>query len=204
VKDLLRKTALVLALVVVLGGAADAQNLTTNGEFESNVTGWHLVGRGALAHSGTGYSSSGSLQVSGGLAGGKTQAIAGQCIPSVAPSQNHQFRAQVQVVTGSPEHCRIALFESERSDCRWIELGGEGPRSSPPSTGWFGIGNVMTTAATTRSVEVRLHCANPDGDTGALEVLFDAVVVEPGGFVEWIFGDGFETNNTSAWSATVQ
>ena len=202
-KDLTLRTALVLALAIFLGGAVHAQNLVANGEFESDITGWHLVGRGGLAHGGTGYGSSGSLQVTGGLAGGRTQAVAGQCVASVAPSQSHQFRAQVQVVTGSPEYCRIALFESERTDCRWIELGGENRRTPPASIGWTWMGGAMSTEAATRSVEVRLHCSNADGDTGALEVLFDAVVVDTSGVVEWIFGDGFESNNTSAWSAAV-
>lgn len=195
-----------LALCVfsfLAAGSVHSQNMVANGEFESDVTGWHLVGRGELSPGGPGYNSSGALLVTGGLAGGKTQAIAGQCLTSVAPNQIHQFRVQLKVQTGAPEYCRIALFESDRTDCRWIDLGGQFRRTPPALTGWNWMGNAMTTAGSTRSMEVRLHCANPDGDTGDLEVLFDVVVVQTSGAVAWIFGDDFESNNTSAWSATV-
>jgi hypothetical protein len=62
----------------------------------------------------------------------------------------------------------------------------------------------MTTDPATRSIEARLHCANAEGDTGPLEVLFDAVLVRTSGVVEWIFGDGFETGNTDPWSSAVE
>jgi hypothetical protein len=174
-----------------------------NPAFGSGIAGWHLVGRGTLASSTDGATAPGSLQATGGLAGNATQAVAGQCVSSLSPAQALEFQARVRVVSGSPAYCRIALFESERSDCRWIGLGAE-VRRTAFSGGWDLLaGGSLTTAASTRSVEVRLHCANGAGGLQALVLRFDDIAVTPAGFVAEIFSDGFELGNTSRWSSTV-
>ena len=184
-------------------GVAHSQNLVVNGEFDAGISGWHLVGRGALSHSGDGANSAGALQAEGGLAGNATQAVAGQCITAVSPAQSLNFQAEIRVVSGSPSYCRIALFESEHSDCRWIGLGAEVRRTSF-SGGWDSLhGGTLMTSAGTASVEVRLHCATATGDLQALDVRFDDIVVTPAGPVVTIFADDFETGNTVKWSSTV-
>jgi len=197
------RTIVIFALVFLVTGAARSQNLVANGEFSAGIAGWHLVGRGTLSHSGDGASSAGALQAEGGLAGNATQAVAGQCITPVSPAQILDFQAEVRVVSGSPSYCRIALFESERSDCLWIGLGSEVRRTSF-SGGWDSLlGGTLVTSADTASVEVRLHCAGATGDLQALEVRFDDIVVTPAGSADSIFSDDFETGDTVKWSSTV-
>ncbi len=193
----------ILLISAFLGaGAADAQNLVTNGDFTSGISGWHLVGRGALSHDADGTGSAGSLQAEGGLAGNATQAVAGQCI-SVSASQGYTFRASVRAVSGVPSYCRIALFESERSDCRWLDLGAE-VRRTTFSAGWDDLsGGTILTASGTSSIELRLHCATAEGDQQAILVRFDAVIVEAAAFVTEIFSDDFESGGTANWSSTV-
>lgn len=194
---------MVFGWALLFAAGAETQNLVSNPAFGSGIAGWHLVGRGVLASSTDGAAAPGSLQATGGLAGDATQAVAGQCVSSVSPGQALEFQARVRVVSGSPSYCRIALFESERSDCRWIGLGAE-VRRTAFSGGWDLLsGGSLTTAASTRSVEVRLHCANAIGNRQALEVRFDDIAVTPAGFVAEIFSDGFELGNTSRWSSTV-
>ncbi len=195
--------AAVFGWTLLLAAGAESQNLVSNPAFGSGIAGWHLVGRGALAHNADGAVAPGSLQATGGLAGDATQAVAGQCVSTVSPGQTLQFQARVRVVSGSPAYCRIAIFESERSDCHWIGLGAE-VRRTAFSGGWDLLsGGSLTTAASTRSLEVRLHCANAAGGLQALEVRFDDIAVIPTGFVAEIFSDGFELGNTSRWSSTV-
>jgi hypothetical protein len=185
------------------GAVGDAQNLVANPDFDSGIAGWHLVGRGALTHSTDGAMTPGSLEAAGGLAGNATQAIAGQCLSGVSPGQILDFRARLRVVSGSPSYCRVALFESERDDCRWIALGAE-LRRTAFSGGWDPLsGGSLPMAAGTRSIELRLHCANAAGDLDPLVVHFDDVSVTRAGFVSEIFSDGFELGNTSRWSSTV-
>jgi hypothetical protein len=189
--------------VLLVTGSSRSQNLVANGEFGAGISGWRLVGRAVLSHSSDGANSPGALQAEGGLAGNATQAVAGQCITPVSPAQILDFQAEVRVVGGSPSYCRIALFESERSDCRWIGLGAEARRTSF-SGGWDSLdGGTLTTSAGTASVEVRLHCANATGDQQAIEVRFDDVAVTPTGAVATIFADDFETGDTVKWSSTV-
>jgi len=197
------RTAVVFGVVFVVTGAAHSQNLVANGEFGTGISGWHLVGRGALSHSGDGAISAGALQAEGGLAGNATQAVAGQCIAAVSPAQSLNFQAEIRVVSSSPSYCRIALFESEYSDCRWIGLGAEVRRTSF-SGGWDSLhGGTLITSADTASVEVRLHCTTATGDLQALEVRFDDIVVMSAGPAVTIFADDFETGNTVKWSSTV-
>jgi hypothetical protein len=193
----------ILLISLFLGaGAAEAQNLVTNGDFISGISYWHLVGRGTLSHNTDGTGSTGSLQAEGGLAGNATQAVAGQCIP-VSASKGYRFSASVRAVSGTPSYCRIALFESERSDCRWLELGAE-VRRTTFSAGWEDLaGGTIVTASGTSAIELRLHCATAEGDHQALEVRFDAVVVEAAPFVTKIFSDDFESGGTANWSSTV-
>lgn len=184
-------------------GVAPAADLVVNGDFDSDTTHWRVVGRGILGHSTDGAAAAGSLEGAGGLAGDATHVIAGQCLSPVSGGQTMMFSARVRVVSGAPASCRIALFESNRDDCRWIALGDQ-VRRTTFSGGWDSLtGGSHTTAASTRSVELRLHCATSDGDHGALEVRFDDVLVNTVGPPSTIFNDDFETASTSRWSATV-
>jgi hypothetical protein len=198
------KQIVIPILIAAATAAVDghAQNLVPDGTFDSGIAGWHLVGRGTLAHAtGEGSPTPGSLEVVGGLAGNRTQAIAGYCIASLPLSQDLQFSVRVSPVAGTPAYCRIALFESQYSDCRWIALGGERLRYSF-YIGWTQLPSAhLVTGATTRSVEVRLHCATAEGATGPLKVLFDSVsVVTTSGL---IFADDFESGSTARWSNAV-
>jgi hypothetical protein len=187
-----------IAMTAVWGHASD---LLPDGSFDAGVSGWHLVGRGAIAHAAEGATAPGSLHIEGGLAGNSTQAIAGFCLVSLPPGQDLQFAFKVKIVAGTPTFCRFALFESERSDCLWLSLGAERRR-----TFFFASWNPLVqghllTGGATRSVEVRLHCGTAAGETGPLEVLFDDVhVITSSGL---IFADDLESGNTARWSNTV-
>ena len=196
-------SAAVIAVVSIFAaGAAGAQNLVTNGDFASGISGWHLVGRGTLSPNSDGANSTGSLQAEGGLAGDAMQAVAGQCI-AISPSQGFTFSASVRVATGAPSYCRVALFESERSDCQWLDLGAE-VRRTTFSGGWDGLsGGSLISSTETGSIELRLHCANSVGDRQPLEVRFDTVSVETEAGLLEIFSDDFETGGTGRWSSTL-
>lgn len=194
--------SVVFPAILLVAAATGAQNLVANPDFGSGIAGWHLVGRGALTHSADGGMAPGSLEAAGGLAGNATQAVAGQCLSGASPGQLLDFRVRLRVVSGSPSYCRVALFESERDDCRWIALGAE-LRRTTFSGGWDLLsGGSLPIAAGTRSIELRLHCATAAGDLDPLVVRFDDVSVTRGGFVSEIFSDGFELGNTSRWSST--
>jgi len=194
----------ILVAMSVLGASgASAGDLVSNGEFTTGIADWRPVGRGSLAHSADGANAPGALEIEGGLAGNATQAVGGQCLSPVLPGQALEFGASVRVVSGSPAYCRVALFESAGADCRWIALGSE-IRRTTFSGGWEPVtGGRLTAAAATGSVELRLHCANADGNTTALQVRFDDVVVSTSAGSDLIFADDFETGNTSEWSSVV-
>lgn len=200
--DTFSRIAVILVSVAAAAPICAATDLVPDGSFDSGVGSWHLVGRGTLSHDpAQGSLAPGSMHVVGGLAGNSTHAVAGYCVASLPPNQPLQFSVRVKPLTGTPAYCRIALFESERSDCRWISLGNERRRTSL-YIGWTQLPLAqLVTGADTHSVEVRLHCATADGATGPLEVLFDDVsVVTSSGL---IFADDFESHDTSRWSSAV-
>jgi hypothetical protein len=187
-----------IAMTAVWGHASD---LLPDGGFDAGVSGWHLVGRGSIAHAAEGATAPGSLHIEGGLAGNSTQAIAGYCLASLPPDQNLQVAFKVKIVGGTAAFCRLALFESKRSDCLWLTLSAE-TRRTIFLPGWNPLvrRNVLTGGAT-RSVEVRLHCRTATGETGPLEVLFDDVDITTSSGL--IFADDLESGNTARWSNTV-
>lgn len=192
---------LVLASALICGGAQAAE-LVSNGDFSADTSNWRRVGRGTITHNADGSGGAGSLDAEAGLAGGASHALAGQCISGVSGGQALVFSADLRVTVGSPDYCRIAVFESQGDGCLWITLGSE-VRRTAFSGGWDALsGGSFTTAAATGSLEIRLHCANSDGDTGALEVRFDDVSVDTVGLPSTIFEDDFESDDTSEWSST--
>jgi len=185
----------------MMAASGHASDLLPDGGFDAGIGGWHLVGRGSIAHAAEGATAPGSLHIEGGLAGNSTQAIAGYCLASLPPDQDLQFAFKVKVVGGTAAFCRLALFESERSDCLWLALGAERRRTFF-FVSWNPLvqGHLLTGGAT-RSVEVRLHCGTAAGETGPLEVLFDDVDITTSSGL--IFADDLESGNTARWSRTV-
>lgn len=192
-----------VAIILAVASGSSAADLVANGTFPTDVSGWHLVGRGSLAHAADGATAPGALEIAGGLAGGATQAVAGQCLSPVSPGQTLEYEGSVRVVSGSPAFCRIAVFESTGADCSWIALGAE-IRRTAFSGGWDALaGGSLTPGAGTGSIELRLHCANADGQTAAIDVRFDDVVVSTEALGGVIFSDDFETGNAGRWSSVV-
>ena len=194
-------SSLVLVAVLTCPGA-HAGDLVSNGDFATDTSNWRLVGRGTLQHDADGSDAAGSLDLDSGLAGNASHAIAGQCVSGVSGGQQLSFEASAKSVSGSPAYCRIALFESARDDCLWISLGAESRRTQFFGT-WQNISTGShTTAADTRSIELRLHCASSDGETSAFNVRFDDVTVTTVGLPSTIFMDDFESSDTAEWSST--
>ncbi len=194
-----RHAFLLFALLATAGAPLVAQ--ITNGSFDSDVTGWHLVGRGTIAHTGAdGGAAPGALELTGGLAGNRTQLIAGQCVTVTGGTLTH-WNTALKVVSGNQDFCRLALFESPRADCLGLTLGAELTRSGHNPT-WATSRRSFTTAANTKAVELRLHCATSGGDLSPLVVRFDDVTQDAPPTqspADALFDDGFETGNTGAW-----
>jgi len=185
----------------MIAGWGHASDLLPDGGFDAGIGGWHLVGRGMIAHGADGATTPGSLHIEGGLAGNSTQAIVGYCLASLPPDQDLEFAFKAKIVSGTPAFCRLALFESERSNCLWLELGAEARRTLFLADWNSMIHWHLLTSGATRSVEVRLHCGTAEGETGPLEVLFDDVDITTSSGL--IFADDLESGNTARWSNTV-
>jgi hypothetical protein len=189
---------------LTLLAAAPLQAQLSNVSFDSDIAGWHLVGRGSLQHEGSDghLTANGALRATGGNAGNRTQSVAGQCL-TATPSSSLDVALSFKVETGAPEACRLALFGSSSANCRGLALEHEASIAAPTTAaGWQRATGTFTTAAGTNSLEVRLHCYNGAADQSGLTVLFDDVSVAAGDG-NAIFSDGFETGDTSRWSETV-
>jgi hypothetical protein len=196
--------ATVAFVVVILAPSAWGQNLVANPDFATDVAGWSPglnatidwspLDAGAAPGSGSGLVT--NLSTTSNEASG-----ARHCIGGISAGIFYLSSAEVLVPSGQSETGKADLLVQwyAAPGCGGGQLGLDSTsdvRSSTPDV-WYDSSGYVQAPSGAQSARLRLSVFKTE-DYGTLHAHFDNVVFE-----EMIFGDGFESNDLTAWSTTV-
>ncbi len=195
----------VLALAVVVSAAfAWGQNLVSNPNFDTDVAGWLPVATADIMWyplDADGNPASGSALVTNLSTTAGDSTGARQCIEDITGGEVHSVAAEILVPGGQSQTGRANLL------IQWYELpncsGFLGLSSTPwiydstPDV-WYPSFNTTVAPSGAHSARLRLS-VEKDQDSGTLLAHFDNVEFSK----DQVFGDGFESSDTSAWSSVV-
>ncbi len=197
--------AMALLAALATTGSVQAQNLLTNGDFDSGAgLGAWTWGPGSLALG----SDSGGCLLSDAADATSTMAASShyfamystQCIP-VDPLATPTLHLSALYRTSAPVSARLFLQSFTDAACADFEAYYDGDYG-PMSAGWTAIGGPVSLAPTTQSFVVTADLLAMTVGQGPFTGSFDRFYV---GVLPQIFVDGFETESGSAchWSSLV-
>ena len=199
-----RRLRLATAFGLVLATApwSAAQNLLVNPDFDTDVAGWTTWGTDVSIvwnpEDAYGSPASGSGEVINSYVGSASQLRAFQCV-SVVGGALHQLRGKVLIPSGQPtiQGGLLGIWWYAEESCQaWISSAGS-PLVVWPEDVWIEIAAPLSEApiaAQSARISLEVFQLAPGG---TVSVLYDDLM-----FGEVLFADGFESGDTSAWSAT--
>ena len=184
---------------------ASAQNMLTNGNFNTDVSGWSDRSYITLLWSADDVNaspSSGSAEVINAHPNAAVGAGISQCSTfPVTPGEAYLFRGDVlipsgQTISGS---ATIGTYWTDGPDCTGVRVGIQ-PRSGTSTTGaWVHLESGWEIADVDAVSVVFLAFSTKADAGGTLVAKFDELYLVP----EVVLTDGFESGNTNAWDVTV-
>ena len=198
------RVSAVLGVALFFTGLVAAQNLVTNGDFANNVAGWAagvipVTWDGTSDYQDDPFSGS-ALILNNALS--VTYAVANQCVDSVVAGEAYRLSAWLRVPPGQTGsgYATVSISWYNQPGCGGSWLSETSTSGISSSNGWTDLPAAVGQApATAQSALVYLTCYKLTSD-GELQASFDHVVFSPNAP---IFADGFESGNTSAWSAAL-
>jgi hypothetical protein len=190
--------------IVIPAPIAWGQNLVVNPDFATDVTGWspdltstidwNLLDADAVPASGSGVVTNLS-----------TTAIEGsgarQCVEGITGETFYRSGVDILVPGGQSEtgyaYLLVQWYPGAKCDGGQLGLDWTPNVQSSTPDAWYASSGYFRAPSATQSARVRLTVLKIE-DLGTLQAHFDNVVFE-----EMIFGDGFESNDLTAWSTTV-
>ena len=186
------------------GPVAWGQNLVVNPDFDSDVSGWSTSATASIEWDpldAEGDPASGSALVTNRSTTALDATGAWQCLDFIEAEAFYRLAAEVLVPSGQSEtgYAELLVQWFDTPGCGGGQLGlntTPGVSTSTPDA-WYLDAGVVEAPAATQSARLRLSVLKIE-DSGSLEAHFDNVE-----FVELVFFDGFESGDTTAWSAVV-
>ena len=171
----------VLVFAVSIAPRTLAQNLVTNGNFDSNTTSWTFAGIGSVGFSGldvAGSGSSGSALLTN--SGGIMSVYIAQCVPIVGGNL-YDIGAAVRIPSGGATgSAYVGYFFYNGPSCSGANSGGFTPFISTLNTWTVTSSTNVLAPATAVSVEIALSVSK-SGATGQIQANFDRAFVGPPG-----------------------
>ena len=205
--DAMKILAATLLMILAAGPGMDlsAQELVTNGTFDVNVDHW-IVGNvvyGDIAHhtlDADGDPLSGSAAITNSFPDTDGYLATTQCIPALPTDRDYVFGATMRIGDGTVTtgHASVQIWFWEDTNCTTV-VGGTAATAAvtTSATGWNQVRTTATAPAS--AVAARLTLWNTKDDAGGvLSIHYDNVTLQ----TVAIFGDDFESGNTSAWSSS--
>lgn len=188
---------MVLAVTVFLATGVSAQNLVINPDFDVDVTtGWAGLGVWDLKDVNGSVASGSATWINNFTAGGAHYLV--QCIETPTFFEGFDLSGWTWVASGQAatgESQLIALFYSDPGCAGFI--------SSVATPGFSGFDSwdhlVLSGWSPPGFASVQIGVVNSKTQEGDFQVFHDAIYFGPN--PDMIFGDGFETTDTSGWSA---
>ncbi|MEE4273109.1 MAG: hypothetical protein V2I67_15660 [Thermoanaerobaculales bacterium] len=188
----------VLVLILVVPVGVEAQNLLVNPNFDTDASGWSGLGSWDPLDV-DGSPSSGSATWLNDWPGSGGSMYFSQCIELVAPIEAFDLRAYIyipggQAGTGYASLAAWFYSDSACDDFIWSY--------GPPPASVLGVWQLAedTDWAPNNAASVQIGLFNQESGTGDFRVYHDAVYFGPNSTM--VFGDGFESSDTSQWSST--
>lgn len=147
-------------LFALLMSGAHAQDLITNGTFDTDINGWNAA-NGVLAFDGTEGSNSGPGSMN--IDTQTSDSLARQCVTGVLGNTPYVFGADFRVDSGGFLNvCRIQLDQYDSGNCAGVS--GLPPASAEqtvvqPSPTYTSLGSSFVTTASTNAILVNLFCS---------------------------------------------
>lgn len=193
-----------LALAVVVGPtAAHGQNLVANPQFDSDVSEWAADATASIEWSPAdagGSPSSGSALVNNLSATANDSSGAYQCVDGIVAEVFYRVASEVMIPGGQVEtgfaHLLVQWYSGPGCS-GFLDLAVTPGVSTTTPDAWYAIHTFAVAPVSAQSARLRLSIWKNE-DSGMLRAHFDNVELE-----RWIFVDGFESGDTSAWSGTV-
>ena len=194
-----RLLRLSLVLIMLCSSAAHGQNLLANPSFTSDFSGWvNFVGDAVWDPlDANGSPSSGSALLTHDDTSTSTQVLV-QCLPVAANSTfNLSGRSYVPSGQGVSGWAMVrVLWFSDDSCVDFLDTAGTNVSGLVDT--WSNLwSDVLQSPTGTRSVRVTLSLGGPLGPGNEFSAHFDDIF-----FYEVLFIDGFESGDTTFWSAT--
>jgi len=194
-----------LALAAVFPAPfAWGQNLVFNPTFDTDVAGWSAEGTSSIVWDSLdadGNPASGSALVTNLSTTANDSTGARQCVDGLTEATFYRFAADILVPGGQSEtgHAHLLAQWYGGPGCGGGQVGlvdTFGISTSTPDV-WYTDSVTAEAPAGTQSARLRLSIWKNE-ESGTLVAHFDNVE-----FANQIFSDGFESGDTTAWSATV-
>ncbi len=190
--------------VICLASLAEGQNLVSNSGFDVDVTGWSGTTTASIAWSSLDAASdpsSGSAIVTNLSTTSLDGTGARQCVDGIVGGLRYHITADILVPGGQSNtgFGNLLVQWYDQPGCGGGNLGlflsAEIPTSTPDV--WYVSAGSGDAPSGTQSARVRLTVFKIE-DSGMLDTNFDNIE-----FRELLFGDGFESGDTSGWSGQV-
>jgi len=206
-RPLWTKTLVSLGAFAVLVGAAfpgqaqgvcsDPANHTQNCDFATGILLWVPEMGSDFSHALEGAADPGSIQIDSQWNAGESTDYAkiNQCVGGLAGFTGVNFGAWFRVVAGSVEGCGTTVSRYTDDNCTSY-YGGRGTYNAVSASRWTWIGGLDDLDPAVRGIRISTICFSI---LGAFTMRIDDIYLREG-LSDPIFGDGFETGNTSAWS----
>ena len=181
-----------------------SQNLVSNPDFDSDVTGWPPLSQASIVWASldsSGSPVSGSAMVTNLSTTAHDGTGARQCINGLTGGQNYRVAADILIPSGQSESgdAYILVQWYDQPGCSSGFLGlFERPKilTSTPDI-WYTSASTGEAPPGTLAARFRLSITKQEA-FGMVDAHFDHVIMEPA-----LFADGFESSDTSAWSTVV-
>lgn len=190
--------------ILVVAPVAWAQNLVFNPDFNTDVTGWTPSTTGTIEWSpldAEGNPASGSALVTNRSTTAQDGTGPRQCIDGIDAGFFYLLAADVLVPSGQSEtgyaELLVQWYDTPGCGGGLVGLNTTPGLSTSTPDAWYLDAGVFRAPTGTQSARLRLTVAKIE-DYGTLQAHFDNVLL---GLA--IFGDGFESGDTTAWSHTV-
>ena len=202
---LVARVSIAIGVAMMVASVAAAQNLVVNGDFDNDVSGWTEMSSILLSWDPTSdyqdSPESGSALIVNADLWANSGAV--QCINGIVAGEAYGLSAWLRAPTGQIGQGTGGVFVwwYVVPDCGGSQTAGPATAYITTSDSWVEVVAPSEQAPPgTQSAIVYLNNAKTSSTPGEYRVYYDHVLLTAGGA---IFSDGFESGDTSAWSATV-
>lgn len=180
------------------GPCSDPANRTLNCDFTTDISGWVQEIGSNFSHSPDGNVGPGSIEIQSEPGAPDDIAKINQCVGGLTGLSSVDVGASFRIAAGSPYGCGIEATKYSDDNCTTY-MGLQGRYNAVFAWRWARIGATIELDPSIRGIRISPICFS---SVGTFSIRIDDIYLGEGvGAI--IFNDGFESGDTSVWSAEV-